>query len=143
MPAEAGALGLADGSNIIRLTDGPGDKFYPVWSPDGTRIAYVSGEESSGLKAFNLAAPGGGNGSTEIYVMDADGTNVTLLTESPGDDLDPNWSPDGGSLVFSSDGDGDLDLYILHIESGELTQLTDSIDDERYPSWRRRYPTQE
>ena len=59
-----------------RITDDPGhDDVLPAWSPDGKKIAFVSGRD----------------GNNEIYVMNADGTGVTRLTKDPGEDLDPTW----------------------------------------------------
>ena len=55
---------------MVRLTDGPGDDFAPVWSPDGTRIAFVSDRA----------------GSYDIWAMDADGANPTRLTTQAGAD---------------------------------------------------------
>jgi Tol biopolymer transport system component len=60
---------------------------YPAWSPDGRRIAFMS--------------PAAGD-PYDIYVMNADGTDVRRLTESPGPDGWPAWSPDGRQIVFSS-----------------------------------------
>jgi Tol biopolymer transport system component len=59
---------------------------YPAWSPDGSRIAFMSPEGSQ----------------YDIFVMNADGTDVRRLTESPADDGWPAWSPDGRQIVFSS-----------------------------------------
>jgi Tol biopolymer transport system component len=63
----------ADGADIRRLTDG----FEPDWSPDGTGLVF--------------AIDRGDN--ADIYSMDADGTGVTRLTDDPGDDVGPDWSP--------------------------------------------------
>ena len=77
----------ADGSNPRPLTSDPGNDRSARFSPDGTRIAFVSER----------------NGNAEIYVMDADGSNPVNLTRDPAsEDLDPAWSPDGGTLVFAS-----------------------------------------
>ena len=55
----------ADGSNPTRLTDSPDREVIPAWSPDGTRIAYVTRI---------------GEGNWDIYVMDADGSGTVRLT---------------------------------------------------------------
>jgi Tol biopolymer transport system component len=61
----------------------------PAWSPDGTRLAFVSSR----------------SGDEEVYVARADGTSVRRLTRLPGPDLSPAWSPDGRKLVWSSRGE--------------------------------------
>ncbi len=65
----------ADGSNIIRLTHNSADDMFPVWSPDGSRIAFVSYRDEK-TELANL------EGNTEIYIMNSDGSNVTKLTDS-------------------------------------------------------------
>jgi TolB protein len=65
------------GSNLIRLTDSPGDDRAPVWSPDGDYLAFVSDRD----------------GNDEIYVMDADGSNLIRLTNNPASDSEPTWQP--------------------------------------------------
>lgn len=62
---------------------------YPAWSPDGHRIAFMSPGETL-------------QGSYDIYVMNADGTDVRRLTTSQGPDGWPAWSPDGRKILFSS-----------------------------------------
>ena len=63
----------ADGSNPVNLTNNPADDRSPTWSPDGRRIAFVSDRD----------------GNHEIYVMNADGTGQTRLTDTPYYDSDP------------------------------------------------------
>ena len=62
----------------------------PAWSPDGRRIAFASTRD----------------GNREIYVMNADGSGVTRLTDNDADDGYPSWSPDGRRIAFDSNRDG-------------------------------------
>lgn len=59
--------------------------YAPAWSPDGTRLAFVSGR----------------SGDEEIYVARSDGSVVRRLTRSPGPDLSPAWSSDGRRIAWS------------------------------------------
>jgi hypothetical protein len=67
------------------LTNGQGSSRYPSWSPDGTKLAFASDR----------------SGSWQIYVMDADGSNVVQLTSS-GNHTQPAWSPDGKQIVYTT-----------------------------------------
>src|SRR5437773_3962774 len=51
-------------------------------------------------------SPATGTGTDEIYVMNADGTNQTRLTTNPAADIEPDWSPDGTTIAFTSNRDG-------------------------------------
>jgi dipeptidyl aminopeptidase/acylaminoacyl peptidase len=64
-----------DGSDQINLTDNFHDDSFPVWSPDGKRIAFVSDRD----------------GNSDIYVMDATGNNQVNLTDNPAEDVQPLW----------------------------------------------------
>jgi Tol biopolymer transport system component len=81
---------------------------HPKWSPDGRRISFVSSR----------------GGNFDLYVMDADGTNVTRLTDHPANDFDPIWMPDGQSLIFSSERDSRSDLYRVWLKDRRVDRLT-------------------
>lgn len=127
----------ADGSNPRNLTKNGDDYFeaYPAWSPDGTKIAFYSngrvyeihvmdadGSNRVTLRStgqvFDLSwSPDGTKiafvARSNIYVMDADGSNLVQLTESNDIGLfGIDWSPDGSKLVFISNRDGDDDIYV-------------------------------
>jgi len=71
-------MDAADGSNVRKLTDGP--DFHPTWAPDGSKLVFA--------RAYH------------IYVVNANGTGVTQLTNGPDSDDTPAWSPDGTRIVF-------------------------------------------
>jgi sugar lactone lactonase YvrE len=74
-----------DGSDQRKLTDHPvgfHNELRPAWSPDGSTIAFVADRDPP-------------IGNTEIYAVDANGTNVRRLTNEIGSDDWPTWSPDG------------------------------------------------
>jgi Tol biopolymer transport system component len=75
------------------------------------------------------------NGSDEICLMDADGSNQLQLTRRPGTDWYPSLSPDGESIVFSSQSeDGNFDIYIMSTSGGNIQRLTRHMGDNYSPS---------
>ena len=86
----------------------------PAFSPDGSRIAYVSQKD----------------GNPEIYVMNADGTGATRVTNDPQADGRPSFMPDGQSLVFHSwRTAGKSQIWAVNVDATGLTQLTrDSVN---------------
>jgi len=92
----------------------------PAISPDRTRIAFSS----------NRA----GGGEYDVYVMDADGSNVRRLTTEPGTDGAPVWTPDGARLVFSSTRSGVPQIYVMRADSGEAQALTTSAGGNQTPA---------
>jgi len=83
----------------------------PSWSPDGTKIAFTSDRDG---------------GDLDIFIMDADGTNVTQLTTSSADDYDPFWLPNGEEIVFVSDREGIPQLFKINLITSVVERLTTS-----------------
>ena len=98
----------ADGTGLVRLTDGPNDA-NPAWSPDGKRIAFsrVTGRNQWGVEV------------RAIFVVNADGTNIVQRT-SAGYNAGPAWSPDGKYLAF--------DCFSQNTGSSEVCVI--SVDDD-------------
>lgn len=105
----------ADGSGLRRVTQ-RGAEFQPAWSPDGTRIAFGHG---IGRRA-------------EIFVMNADGTDLTRLTRDRFEDSVPAWSPDGTTIAFASRRQRNTDLYLMAPDGSDLRRLTHvaAIDED-------------
>ncbi|MDQ3692536.1 MAG: hypothetical protein M3464_02765 [Chloroflexota bacterium] len=119
----------AGGSNSTRLTT-DGRNLDPTWSPDGTKLAYVSDPASESGEMYDPPA--------QIFVMDADGSSPTSLT-TDGENRDPAWSPDGTKIAYASTpaGGGKSAIYVMAADGANLTRLTPS--DERGhqmdPAW--------
>jgi Tol biopolymer transport system component len=116
----------ADGSGLQDLTNNKGSvnrDIRAAWSPDGSRIAFNSNRLS------NDGCPN--NRNDNLWVMNADGTNLIQLTHSCEPDQAPDWSPDGSRIVFHR---GTLlthaEIWVLNLEDGTETQLTDTPDCE-------------
>ena len=74
----------------------------------------------------------------EIYVMDADGGDQRNLTNNPGDDKYPSWSPDGKWIVFSSDRDNrgkNRQIYVMDADGGNPQNLTNNPHGDANPAW--------
>jgi Tol biopolymer transport system component len=70
-----------------------------------------------------------------IYLMNADGSRLNLLTDNPSDDALPAWSPDGNEIAFSTNRDGNFELYKMKSDGSEVTRLTSSFGDDYSPAW--------
>jgi Tol biopolymer transport system component len=132
-PDEQTVLGIyvmnSDGTNQRRID---AEKGYgrlsniPVWSPDGTKIAFIR------YDANNVA---------NINVMNYDGSNQIDLTQYPVDSYVFNvmgsWSPDGSKIVFQSNRGGDYyDIYVMNAaDGGQIQRLTSGIRGSQYPDW--------
>lgn len=75
------------------------------------------------------------DGNFEIYVMDADGGGQTRLTENPGEDYQPAWSPEGTRLAFVSTRDGNAEIYVMNADGSGQTRLTNNTASDLSPKW--------
>ncbi len=118
-----------DGTGSRALTTMSGVESEPAWSPDGTRIAFVSNTFSLEGKTTDpvLSDP-------EIWVMNADGSGRRPLTENSYSDTDPAWSPRGSKIAFESSrrdlGDTDGNIYVMDANGNNQTNITTNSPDE-------------
>ncbi len=79
------------------------------------------------------------DGNAEIYVMDADGSNQTNLTNNPANNPYlapvPAWSPDGSKIAFVSDRDGNAEIYVIDADGSNPANLTNNPADDLFPAW--------
>jgi hypothetical protein len=71
----------------------------------------------------------------DIYVMNADGSSQTNLTDHPALDGHPCWSPDSSKIAFHTNRDGNYEIYVMNADSSSPMNLTNSADDEWQPTW--------
>ena len=142
-----------DGENVLTPLDSAEPIISPSWSPDGTRLAYVSFESKKPVVYVHALANGkrtavanfrGSNsapawspdgrtlavaltrdGLSQIYLVSADGVGAPRrLTTSAGIDTEPVFSPDGRSLYFTSDRGGSPQIYRMPVTGGDPVRIT-------------------
>jgi len=142
----------ADGYNAQTIVSSNEPIISPAWSPDGTRLAYVSFEKKkpvifiqslvsgqrtvlANFKGNNSApswAPDGKKlaivlthgANSQVYTINADGTGLRQITHSSAIDTEPTWSPDGDWIYFTSDRGGSPQIYRVGAAGGNPQRVT-------------------
>ena len=111
---------------VTQLTNHEGMDRYPVYSPDMSQIAFVScreGWQRAKVNDKGFPVKGSGQGDSDIWIMNADGSEQKKLTENPGSDLYLRWSSDGKYLVYCSGEASTERVTIYDLEKGKPTVL--------------------
>ena len=66
------------------------------------------------------------DGSLEVYVVNADSSNIVRLANNLGQESDPTWSPDGNRIAFATDVDGNIGVYAVNVDGSGLAHLTEN-----------------
>ncbi len=88
------------------------------------------------VRVGKLAFVSNRDGNNEVYLMNADGSGLTQLTNSPAIDAQPAWSPDGKKIAFVSDRDGKNDIYVINTDGSDQARLTSGTARNFQPEWR-------
>lgn len=130
-----------DGSDVRRLTDRPGPDGGPFYSPDGSKIIFRGREIPDGpeyddykrLLDQGLWRPT----ELEVYVMNADGSDLRAVTDLGGASFAPFWHPDGNRIIFSSNWHNpegrNFDLFIINLDGTGLEQVTFNESFDGFP----------
>jgi WD40-like Beta Propeller Repeat len=119
-----------DGSGQRRLTSGGDREFWPQWSPDGRRLAYMVWD-------YAACTPVSGSGCAvpDVWTVDADGSGQRKVLDSA---FQPRWSPDGSKLLFQRyDSNPDRATLGVYVAMGDGTSVKQLV---RAPLWRGRRP---
>lgn len=102
-----------DGRKVRKIVEGPGNNYYPTFSPDGTKFAFVSDR----------------TGKKQVYVANWDGTDQRVLSTGLRGSDNPTWTANGKGVLFSSekseDNRGDTSIFVASVGSGVVVPVVE------------------
>ena len=109
-----------DGTSVKQLTHNDHDDVDPVWSPDGSRLAYTAtlGEDR-----------------TVLFAIKADGTNDRKLTNNQANSTQPAWSPDGTMIAYTHNDGTHAEIHIIKADGTNDRKLTNNQANSTQPAW--------
>ena len=109
-----------DGSVARRVTNSRGIDVSPAFSPDGSKMAFVSSR----------------NGPPQIFIQDLQSGEAKRLTFNGKYNTQPSWSPAGDKIAYSTmQSKGEIDLFVINVDGTGLQQLTRKSGENEHPSW--------
>ncbi len=100
-----------DSNKVRKLVVGPGANWYPSWSPDGRKVAFVSDRD----------------GNPEIYIANWDGSNQVRITKNKVIDKDPSWHPKGYKIIFAHQEEQNkkiMNLFEYDLKTKKIKRVT-------------------
>ncbi len=123
-------LDIASGAET-RLTNNSFIEAHPGWGPGDSLLVFSSWHDSTGVPT----------GAADIFTMRTDGSNVIRLTDSPWEDNDAEWSPDGASIAFKSNRITQIaareEIFVMDADGADQRRLTTTVgwQSDHDPSW--------
>jgi eukaryotic-like serine/threonine-protein kinase len=120
-----------DGTSEVQLTSMENGACQPAWSPDGSRLVFIS------PCLHRVDSPRESYTDASLFMINADGKGLIQLTNIPGADLEPAWSPDGKRIAFTSIRDGNQQIYLFDVDTQSVIRLTEpdvNIENSE-PAW--------
>jgi len=116
---------LAD--QAIAITNMPGGACQASWSPDGTKLVFIS---PCNIKKDTYP-------QSSLYIINANGSDLQPIPSVLGGDFEPAWSPDGQYIAFTSLRDGYMQIYSYNLAYKSFTRLVETAEGKhaRQPSW--------
>lgn len=109
----------SDGQNVYVALSSPEPIISPTWSPDGTKVAYVSFEKDKPI----------------VYVHDLPTGQRFMISDQKGDNSAPAWSPDGHTLALALSMTGNTQIFSINAQGGDLHRLSHSAAIDTEPTY--------